>query len=110
MHNDPKADYYRGHYPGAPVMPGALIMEALAQASCYLFVKTVKPPKDSLYYLGNIKIRFLHAAGPNDRIQLDVRIKKIISTGAIFEVNARMGSVDVATGEVGFICKPGVAE
>ena len=110
MHNDPMASYYQGHYPGAPLMPGALIMEALAQASCYLFAKTIRPPKDSRYYLGNVKIRYLNSAGPKDRIQLDIRNKRIITTGAIFDVCARVENVELATGEMGFICKPGSIE
>ncbi len=106
MNNDPNAAHYQGHYPGMPITPGALIMEALAQASCYLFVKTTHPPQGSKYYLGNVKIRFLNASGPNDSIRLEIVNKKIISTGAIFDVSAKSGDLELATGELGFICKP----
>lgn len=107
MANNERASFYEGHYPGMPVMPGALLMEALAQAACYLFVKSVHPPLGSLYYLGNVKMRYLHAAGPSDRIQLIVLGTKIISTGAIFNVRAKSDKNELASGELGFICRPG---
>jgi 3-hydroxyacyl-[acyl-carrier-protein] dehydratase len=105
MDNDPKAAHYGGHFPGLPVTPGVLILEALAQASCYLFAKTIHPPIGSQYLLGNVKIRFLNTASPQDKIQLKIKIERIISAGAIFNICARTEIAELVSGELGFICK-----
>ena len=43
-------DYFRGHFPGAPILPGALIIEAMAQAACVLFKKSVPDLAATLFY------------------------------------------------------------
>ena len=110
MFNEPDAAYYAGHFPGLPVMPGVLILEALAQASCYLFAKTMRPPAGSRYYLGNIKSRFLNAATSADVIRLHVKNKRVTTLGGIFEIAASTDSQELTAGEIGFICKHPEAE
>jgi len=72
--------YFQGHFPQKPVMPGVLIMEALAQATGLLAFKTTetKPSEGSLYYLVGIdNARFKQKVGPGDRLDLEVTVKKV---------------------------------
>jgi len=72
-HNTPEEDYFRGHFPNNPIMPGVIILEALAQASGILGFKTLEktPENGSLYVFAGIdKARFRKRVGPNDSIDL----------------------------------------
>ena len=73
MENSIDKDFYRGHFPNNPVMPGVLIIEALAQASGILGFKTMDktPQEGSIYVFAGIdKARFRSRVGPNDQIHL----------------------------------------
>jgi len=71
-HNEP---HFTGHFPQRPVMPGMLILEALAQATGILAFKStgVIPDKNSLYYFVGIdKARFKRPVEPGDQLMLKV--------------------------------------
>jgi len=69
--------FFNGHFPDHPVMPGVLIVEAMAQAAGILGFKTMdKTPQDgSIYYfVGSDKLRFKRPVVPGDRLQLEAQI------------------------------------
>jgi 3-hydroxyacyl-[acyl-carrier-protein] dehydratase len=69
--------FFNGHFPEHPVMPGVLIIEAMAQAAGILGFKTMdKTPEDgSIYYfVGADKTRFKRPVVPGDRLQLEAEI------------------------------------
>lgn len=71
-YNEP---YFTGHFPQRPVMPGVLILEALAQATGILAFRTVGkiPDENSLYYfVGVDNARFKQPVNPGDQLQLKV--------------------------------------
>jgi 3-hydroxyacyl-[acyl-carrier-protein] dehydratase len=69
--------FFSGHFPGHPVMPGVLIVEALAQASALLACKSGGSSKDKVIYLMAIdNARFRKPVRPGDRLQLEVEIVK----------------------------------
>lgn len=75
-HNEP---YFPGHFPQRPVMPGVLILEALAQATGILAFKTVDriPDSNSLYYFVGIdNARFKRPVEPGDQLRLEVEYVK----------------------------------
>lgn len=70
---------FTGHFPHRPVMPGVLILEALAQATGILAFKTLNeiPDEKSLYYFVGIdKARFKKPVEPGDQVVLKVRLLK----------------------------------
>jgi 3-hydroxyacyl-[acyl-carrier-protein] dehydratase len=68
--------WFQGHFPGQPVMPGVLIIEALSQAGSILAYAS--EPFDSrtslMYFLGVDKVKFRHTVTPGDRLDLLVEV------------------------------------
>ncbi len=73
--------FFPGHFPYHPVMPGVLIVEAMAQAAAILSFKTMgaKPTEDSVYYFAGIdSARFKKPVSPGDQVVLNVKIDRIL--------------------------------
>ncbi len=70
--------FFQGHFPGKPVFPGVLILEAMAQATGILaFTMQGKPQQDELYYFASIdNARFKHPVVPGDQLILEVEFLK----------------------------------
>ena len=73
--------FFSGHFPRHPVMPGVLVVEAMAQAAALLSFRTLggKPDKDSVYYFVGIdEARFKRPVFPGDQLALEVRLERQI--------------------------------
>ena len=95
--------FFQGHFPGAPVMPGVLILEALAQASGLLALSNPewRPDDDSLYlFVGIDKARFKRQVGPGDQLILDVKLKRHKQGFGVFSATASVGDEVAATAEL----------
>lgn len=70
--------YFNGHFPGRPVMPGVLILEALAQATCVLANKSsTEAPNSRLHLFAGIDhARFKQIVRPGDQLKLEVELIK----------------------------------
>jgi len=70
--------FFQGHFPGAPVMPGVLIIEALAQAGAVLLLSDI-PDRDSklVYFTGIDEARFRRPVVPGDQIRLTMEVLKL---------------------------------
>ncbi len=70
--------YFQGHFPGEPIMPGVLILEALAQATGLLsFCSLPEDERNKLYMLVGIdKARFRGQVAPGDQLLLEVELKR----------------------------------
>jgi len=69
--------FFNGHFPEHPVMPGVLLVEAMAQAAGILGFKTMdkKPQDGSIYYfVGSDKLRFKRPVVPGDQVKLEAKI------------------------------------
>lgn len=65
--------YFQGHFPGAPIMPGVLIVEAMAQCGALLFTKSIEELDKKLFFFGGIdKARFRKPVTPGDQLILEV--------------------------------------
>jgi 3-hydroxyacyl-[acyl-carrier-protein] dehydratase len=97
--------YFIGHFPHRPVMPGVMMLEALAQAAALLSYDAVdaKPDDKSVYYFAGIdNARFKRPVEPGDQMILDVTLERMKSS--IFKFQAR-ASVDGETAvEAGLMC------
>jgi len=95
--------FFNGHFPGYPVMPGVLILEALAQASGLLAFKTPSlcPPNESLYlFVGIDKARFKKPVVPGDQLVLKVEMKKSKGGFAVFKASATVDQEVAAYAEI----------
>lgn len=85
--------FFAGHFPGSPVMPGVLLIEAMAQAAGILgFVTVDKKPSDGvIYYLaGADKTRFKRPVVPGDRVDLYADLITIRRGVAKFDCRAEV--------------------
>jgi 3-hydroxyacyl-[acyl-carrier-protein] dehydratase len=66
--------YFQGHFPGRPIMPGVLIIEAMAQAGGILALLSTpgNQGNTSLFLLGLDKVRFRHPVIPGDQLRLEI--------------------------------------
>jgi 3-hydroxyacyl-[acyl-carrier-protein] dehydratase len=72
--------FFQGHFPGHPVMPGVLIIEALAQAAAVLTYVTMKTsyPEGTLFLFAGIDgARFKRPVGPGDQLRLDITMDRV---------------------------------
>ena len=95
--------FFAGHFPGHPVMPGVLIIEALAQA-CGLLVQLSRKHDASakaLYYLVKVdNAKFTQIVGPGDQLHLEVQLKRMIRSMGIFHCQAKVDGKQVAEAEL----------
>jgi beta-hydroxyacyl-ACP dehydratase FabZ len=72
--------FFQGHFPGAPVMPGVLIVEALAQAGAILLLHDFAERHGKLVYFAGIDAaRFRRVVGPGDQLRLTMEVIKLRS-------------------------------
>jgi 3-hydroxyacyl-[acyl-carrier-protein] dehydratase len=70
--------FFTGHFPGIPVMPGVLIVEAMAQAGAILMLADNPERAGKLYYFAGIdRARFRRAVTPGDQLRLTVEVVKL---------------------------------
>ena len=94
--------FFQGHFPDKPVMPGVLIIEALAQAAGILAYKSMDwSPDSSLFYLGAInETRFKKIVLPGDQLQLTAKVLKRRTTVWKFACDALVDGESVCTTEI----------
>ena len=100
--------FFPGHFPHHPVMPGVLIVEALAQAAAILSFKTgnFMPSDDSVYYFAGIdKSRFKKPVSPGDQLILEVSIDRILKGIWKYNCSASVDGKLVAEADIMCILK-----
>lgn len=95
--------FFQGHFPVQPVMPGVLILEAMAQATGLLAFKTMsdKPSPDVLYYFAGIdNARFKRVVEPGDQLHFNVKMIKERRGIGVFQGEARVDGELVCSAEI----------
>ena len=95
--------FFDGHFPGLPIMPGVLIIEAMAQAAGILGFKTLdkKPSDGSIYmFVGADKMRFKKPVVPGDQLTLKAAIVSSRSGLWKFDCRAEVDGKMVAAGQI----------
>jgi 3-hydroxyacyl-[acyl-carrier-protein] dehydratase len=95
---------FLGHFPEKAIMPGALILEAMAQTAIILFAasKSETSSPKPLYYFGSVKARFLHPAIPGDQMKIKVVNVKTMLTGAFVSAEAFVDEKKITEAELVF--------
>jgi len=95
--------YFNGHFPYYKVMPGVLVVEAMAQAAAILSFRTmgIKPDDKSVYYFAGIdRARFKKPVIPGDQLLLEVSIERTVRSVVKYAGKAYVGEVLVAEAEL----------
>jgi len=93
--------FFEGHFPGRPIMPGVLVVEALAQASALLVGRTLDLAADraDIYFLSVERAKFRRPIEPGDQLELHVRALGDRRRVWRFAGQARVDGVRVAEAE-----------
>lgn len=98
--------FFTGHFPKEKVMPGVLIIEALAQAGCiYYYYSKNMQGKDLTFYLAKATAKFKAPVVPGDQLLMEIKTQKLLkNVGFLFGTASVNGNV-VAEAEIGFSIK-----
>lgn len=96
-YNEP---FFPGHFPGRPIMPGVLIVEALAQAGGILAFKSFPEKRGSVLFLGIDGARFRRPVVPGDQMRLEVIVIRRKKEVWVFDGKAYVGDEVVAEARI----------
>ena len=94
--------YFKGHFPGNPIMPGVLITESLAQTGAVAILSMEENKGKNALFAGIDKMKFKKMVVPGDRLKLEVRIIKRKGPIGVGEAIATVNEKLVAKGELTF--------
>jgi 3-hydroxyacyl-[acyl-carrier-protein] dehydratase len=93
--------FFQGHFPGAPVMPGVLIVEAMAQCAAVLFLREIPDREKKLFLFGGVdKARFRRPVVPGDQLILECVMLQRRAGTVRMKGTARVDGVVVAEAEM----------
>ena len=94
---DPDLPLFQGHFPDYPVLPGVIIMEALAQAASFCLLIAPELQGSLGFFAGIDKAKFRHQVKPGDVLTLEAEIVKFSHRLAVADVTAKVGDAICAT-------------
>lgn len=92
--------FFKGHFPDQKVMPGVLMIEAMAQAGIILYRQ--KFQNDKVLFLVSAKTRFFEPVVPGDQLRIEVTPLKMLSKMGIFNAITFVGEKKVVESEIAF--------
>lgn len=92
--------FFQGHFPGNPIMPGVLTIEAMAQAAAILAMKSADKEGLTVYFMSIEKAKFRRPVVPGDRLRLEVNV--IHRRGQVWKFSAKAMVEDNVASEAEF--------
>jgi len=99
-YNEP---YFPGHFPGRPVMPGVIIIEAMAQAAgilCFVTANVIPDANTRFFFVGIDKARFRRPVVPGDQLVLTAQLQRTLKGIWRYSTAASVGEHEVAHAEM----------
>lgn len=95
--------HFVGHFPEEKVMPGVLIIEAMAQAGCiYFYYSKNMQGKDLIYYLAKVTSKFIAPVVPGDQLMIEITTVKLMPKAGFLKAKAFVKEKLVAEADIGF--------
>lgn len=98
--------FFQGHFPGNPIMPGVLIVEALAQLGCILVASMPEGEGKLVLFAGIDGVRFRRQVVPGDKLDLYAELLKVKGPLGKAYIKATVNNEPVASGEIMFSLVP----
>lgn len=97
--------FFLGHFPDISIMPGTMIVEAMAQTAIIFLQDFLRITGKPYYYLTGVKMHFLHPVIPGDVLKIKVTPEKIITNSGILNCEGVVDSKVVARGQLTLVVK-----
>lgn len=95
--------FFQGHFPGNPVMPGVLIVEAMAQAGAIALLTVPEFQGKTAYFGGMNKVKFRQMVKPGDTLTLEVTLDKVRGHAGLGHGEAYVEGKKVCSGDLTFM-------
>ncbi len=94
--------YFKGHFPGKPVMPGVIVIESLAQVGAVIILSHPDHAGKLIYFTGIKNAKFRRSVVPGDKLMLECKITKIRTNFGFGEAKAYVDGKLVCEGNISF--------
>lgn len=94
----PEEPYFKGHYPGHPIMPGVLILESVFQTAAILMGKRMQDGENRIPVVTRVNhVKFKHAVLPGDTLEIEVNLTEWVDPACFFSGRVTVNGKTAAT-------------